>query len=329
VADLATAFADTSSAAMSLRAVVESSTAHDRPASRPAEGSIIAHVKQYQVREMVGEGGMGWVYRAHDPVLEREVALKVMKPDVPAEERRRFRQEALYGARFCHPGMVRVYDLVGVPGQGISWFVMEYLPGRDMENVIARARRKRSMIPMRLVADVFRQTLGALHYAHQCEVVHRDLKPANMFVTRDPNTRFVTTKLLDFGVALDLVRAASGPPETRLVGDPRYMPPEQAVLGHTIDGRADVYAAGMSLYEIATGVHPFEDTLGRSRAELLRAHRERSPVPLSNHLPNETPVTIACGLDVVFEKACAKDPRDRFASAADMASALSEVFSGI
>ncbi len=180
---------------------------------------------------------------------------------------------------------------------------------------------------MRLVADVFRQTLGALHYAHQCEVVHRDLKPANMFVTRDPNTRFVTTKLLDFGVALDLARP--GEPETRLVGDPRYMPPEQAVLGASLDERADIYAAGMSLYEIATGVHPFEDVLSGSRSELLEAHRDRTPLPLSHHLPNETPVTVACGLDVVFEKACAKSPDDRFDSAADMAAALSEVFEGV
>lgn len=328
MADLEPALAESSSAVMSLKAVMESSA--DKPrgrASRPDAGSIIAHVKQYQVRELVGEGGMGWVYRALDPVLEREVALKVMKPDVPEEERRRFRKEALYGARFCHPGMVRVYDLVGVPGQGISWFAMEYLPGRDMDNVLERARRNRKRIPMRLVADVFRQTLGALHYAHQCGVVHRDVKPANMFVTRDPNTRFVTTKLLDFGVALDLEDEALT--ETRLVGDPRYMAPEQACLGKPLDGRADIYAAGMALYEIVTGVHPFEDALDGDQLELLRCHRDRQPVPLSTHLPNEIPVTVACGLDVVFEKACAKAPDRRFESAADMASALAEVFAGI
>lgn len=291
-------------------------------------GGIVAHVKQYELVERIGEGGMGWVYRAWDRVLEREVALKVMKPDVPPREQARFRQEALYGAKFCHPAMVRVYDLVGVPGQGISWFVMEYLPGRDMENIIERTRRRGEGIPFRLIADVFRQVLGGLQYSHDCNVVHRDVKPANMFVTRDPNTRFVTTKVLDFGVAIDLGRERER--ETFLCGDPRYMAPEQARLGADIDGRADIYAAGMSLYEIVTGRHPFEDLLDTASAkQLVAAHRERDPGQLSAYLPSSTPVEIACGLDVVFAKACAKDRRERFESAADMAAALRDVFSGI
>ncbi len=291
-------------------------------------GGIVAHVKQYELVERIGEGGMGWVYRAWDRVLEREVALKVMKPDVPPREQVRFRQEALYGAKFCHPAMVRVYDLVGVPGQGISWFAMEYLPGRDMENIIERTRRRGAAIPYRLIADVFRQVLGGLQYAHDCKVVHRDVKPANMFVTRDPNTRFVTTKVLDFGVALD--QSGDRDPETFLCGDPRYMAPEQSRLNGEIDGRADIYAAGISLYEIVTGRHPFEDLVGSAGAkQLVTAHRERDPGQLSAHLPSSTPVELACGLDVVFTKACAKDPRDRFESAADMAAALRDVFSGI
>ena len=290
---------------------------------RPHEGSIIAHVKQYQVEELVGEGGMGWVYRAFDPVLEREVALKIMKPDVPAAEQRRFRQEALYGARFLHPCMVRVYDTVGVPGQGIAWIAMEYLPGRDLDDVIVRARRKKAAIPFRLVADVFRQILGGLQYAHDCGVVHRDVKPANMFVTRDPNTRFVTTKLLDFGVALDLRKDHA---ERILVGDPRYMAPEQQRMGVPVDPRADVYAAGMSLYEAVTGRHPLQEFLDGSRDDLLAAHRDHRPVPLSTWLPNKTPVELACGLDVVFEKATAKRPEERFQSASDMQQALGGVF---
>lgn len=291
-------------------------------------GGIVAHTKQYQVIDCIGEGGMGWVYRAWDPVLERDVALKVMKPDVPEKERRRFRQEALYGARFHHPSITRVYDLVGVPGQGISWFAMEYLPGKDMFGVLERSRERDKKIPLRLVADVFRQVLAALQYAHDCGVVHRDVKPANLYVTRDPNTRFVTCKLLDFGVALDL-RARTRAPETHLVGDPRYIAPEQTRINADVDGRADIYAAGMALFEIVTGRHPFEDLFESTPREMMAAHRERTPIPLSNYLPVDTPVELACGLDVVFERACAKDPDGRFANARDMNQALFETLNGM
>src|SRR5690606_3219823 len=142
----------------------------------------------------------------------------------PVSERDRFRREAIWGARFCHPSIARVFDLVGVPGQGISWFVMEFLPGHDLGTLISRARQRNIPIPLRLVADVFRQILGALEYGHECQVVHRDVKPENMFVTRDPNTSYVTSKLLDFGVALD----RSTPTEERHRGrDPRYLARER------------------------------------------------------------------------------------------------------
>ena len=293
---------------------------------RLLSGTMLAHTKQYQIEGCIGEGGMGWVYKAWDPVLERPVALKVMKPEVPESERDRFRREAVWGARFCHPAIARVFDLVGVPGQGHSWFVMECLPGRDLGTLSERARRRATRIPLRLLADVFRQTLGALQYSHECQVVHRDVKPENMFVTRDPNTSFVTSKLLDFGVALDL--AEIGEPERHLVGDPRYIAPEQTEHGREVDGRADVYAAGMSLYEALTNRHPFADILAREGSPvpaLLKAQRERTPMPPSTYLPDEMPATLVCGLDVVIAKATAKDPEDRFESARAMQDTLLDV----
>src|SRR5690606_17433378 len=102
--------------------------------------------------------------------------------------------------------------------------------------------------------DVLRQVLAALQYAHDCKIVHRDVKPANIFVTRDPNTRFITTKLLDFGIALDLDATQTS---EQMCGDPFYMAPEQTLPGAKIDARADIYSAGMSFYEIVTGLHPF------------------------------------------------------------------------
>jgi serine/threonine protein kinase len=293
---------------------------------RLSAGTMLAHTKQYQVEGCIGEGGMGLVYKAWDPVLERAVALKVMKPDVPESERDRFRREAIWGARFCHPSIARVFDLVGVPGQGISWFVMEYLPGRDLGTLISRAKSRATAIPLRLIADVFRQILGALEYSHECGVVHRDVKPENMFVTRDPNTSFVTSKLLDFGVALD----RSGPiRERHLVGDPRYIAPEQTQHGREVDGRADVYATGMALYEALTNRHPFADLLVRDApiSDLLVAQRERVPMPPSTYMGDELPAALVCGLDVVVAKATAKDPDDRFDSARAMQATLLDVLS--
>ena len=291
---------------------------------RLSTGTMLAHTKQYRIEGCIGEGGMGWVYEAWDPVLERPVALKVMKPDVPASERDRFRREAIWGARFCHPSIARVFDLVGVPGQGISWFVMEFLPGRDLGTLIQRASSQGNLIPLRLVADVFRQILGALQYSHDCQVVHRDVKPDNIFVTRDPNTNFVTSKLLDFGVALDRSQAQLAP-EKHLVGDPRYIAPEQTQHGREVDGRADVYAAGMALYEALTNRHPFQDLLDGPFNALLQAQRERIPMPPSTYLPESYPATLVCGLDVVFAKATAKHPDDRFESAKAMQATLLDV----
>lgn len=294
---------------------------------RLTAGTMLAHTKQYRVEGCIGEGGMGWVYKAWDPVLERAVALKVMKPEVPESERDRFRREAVWGARFCHPSIARVFDLVGVPGQGISWFVMEFLPGRDLATLITRARQRHKQIPLRLVGDVFRQILGALQYSHDCKVVHRDVKPENMFVTRDPNTRFVTSKLLDFGVALDRSQPPSAP-ERHLVGDPRYIAPEQTEHGRCVDHRADVYAAGMSLYEAVSRRHPFADLLDGPFEGLLRAQREQQPPPLTNFLSEDIPATVACGLEVVVHKAIAKDPEARFESARAMQDTLLDVLQG-
>ncbi|PRQ02167.1 Serine/threonine-protein kinase PrkC [Enhygromyxa salina] len=293
---------------------------------RLMEGTMLAHTKQYRIEGCIGEGGMGWVYKAWDPVLERAVAIKVMKPEVPVSEQARFRREAIWGARFCHPAIARVFDLVGVPGQGISWFVMEYLPGRDLGTLITRARRRDQLIPLRLVGDVYRQILGALHYGHECQVVHRDVKPENVFVTRDPNTNYVTSKLLDFGVALDRSADASEP-ERHLVGDPRYIAPEQTEHGREVDGRADVYAAGVSLYEALTNRHPFRDLVGGPFQALLEAQRTRELVPPSTYLPDSYPATLVCGLDVVIAKATAKDPDDRFESARAMQQTLADVLS--
>ncbi len=290
----------------------------------PGLGSEVHHVKRYEVRRFLGEGGMGRVYQAYDPVLLRDVALKVVKPDIPEAERRRFRREAIVGARFCYPSIVRIFDLGVCRESDAEWFTMEYLPGTDMAAVIDRAEARGTHLPLTAVADVFRQILAALQYTHDCQIVHRDVKPANMFVTRDPNTRFMTTKLLDYGVALDL----DGPTITEvLCGDPNYMAPEQTRFGADVDRRADIYAAGMSLYEVITGRLPFEELADAPLPELLRAHRESEPLPIRLLMPPSTPAPVVDGLTRVLARACAKDPADRYQSAIEMQEVLLSVLS--
>lgn len=281
-------------------------------------GGSVGHFKRYEIRRCIGEGGMGRVYQAHDPVLRRDLAVKVMRDDVPEAERRRFRREAIFGARFCHPSIVRIFDMGEYPspdGRPIEWFSMEYLPGSDLERVLDRARAQGQRLPVLSVLDIFRQVLSALQYAHECYVVHRDVKPANIYVTRDPNTRFLTTKLLDFGIALDLDSPGGVEP---VCGNPFYMAPEQTRPGAEVDFRADVYAAGISFYEVVTGRHPLADFSQCPAETIFSAQCKYQPLPPSAYLPRDTPKRLMRGIDLIFERACAKDPDDRFQTAADM-----------
>jgi serine/threonine protein kinase len=289
---------------------------------------LVIHSKQYRIVGTLGEGGMGTVYRAYDPLLERDVALKVMKPGLPAQARRCFRAEALFGARLCHPNLARIFDLGILPDRKLEWFAMEYLRGKDLERLLDGARRRGLRFSLTLVAQVFDGILDALSHAHRHGVIHRDVKPANIFVTREAygsssRSERVTAKLLDFGVACDIRRQSDD--EIARCGDPRYVAPEQALGGTHPDARTDVYGVGISLFEVLTGRHPFEDLLDGPFSKLIAAHCQRTPPPPSQWLPAELPAVTRCGLDVVFAKACAKDPADRFASAADMRRALLDV----
>jgi serine/threonine-protein kinase len=283
--------------------------------------SPLEHLERYTVLRLIGAGGMGKIYQAYDALLERHVALKVMRPEIPAREQRRFRREAILGARLLHPGLVRVYDM-GVDEVGAAeWMAMEYLPGTDLLRLLEATKARGRALPWPALVRGMSQVLGALQYLHDCRIVHRDVKPANMFVTRDPNTRFLTTKLLDLGVALDLDERPGRGGEA-LVGDPNYMAPEQTLFGVRVDHRADIYAAGVSLYELATGVLPLEELADAPLQTLLEAQREAVAPPPSSRLPADFPPELADRLDRVFGRACAKDPARRFASARAMHDAL-------
>lgn len=284
----------------------------------------VLHSKQYRITELVGQGGMGTVYRAYDPVLERDVALKVLQAGLPPLARHRFRSEARHGARLSHPNIVRVFDLGVLPSSGLDWFAMEYLVGRDLETLLTRAAKRSLRLPPRLIGLVFDRTLDALQHAHQCGLVHRDVKPANIFVTRVPGSAEVGVKLLDFGVAIDIQREGEN---AEVCGDPRYVAPEQAMGDACLDHRADIYAAGISLFEAVSGRHPFEQET--TATSLIAAHCHQALPAVSQFLPEAWPVEARIALDVVIGRATAKDPCDRFESAAAMRAALRTVLSAL
>lgn len=281
-------------------------------------GTVITLSKRFQVTGRLGEGGMGKVFKAFDPYMNRYVALKVMKADVPEGEQRRFRLEARLCGGFAHPNLVRVLDVGTTREHDLFWFAMEFLEGRDLRVALKRA----GTAPMHILAEIFGEVLEALNYIHRRQIVHRDVKPANIFVCRDPrDPEFRPVKLLDFGVAKDLSDDKPDDPNL-ILGDPRYMPPEQTRPNRPLDHRADLYALGMTFYEALTGHHPFEDCYGEHPRALLKAHRERVPAPPSTYLPADTPAEVANQLDAFFGSACAKDPEDRFPDAKAMLRAL-------
>ncbi|MCA9298673.1 MAG: serine/threonine protein kinase [Phycisphaerales bacterium] len=286
-----------------------------------ASGTIVSVHKQYQVLQHLGEGGMGKVYKAFDPIMNRYVAMKVMKDHVPEGEQRRFRREARMCASFQHPNLVRVLDVGTTAEHHLYWFVMEFLEGRDILGAMQGGRT----VPLHVVCEIFRQVLDALRYIHLRGVVHRDVKPANIFITHDahdPELRII--KLLDFGVARDA--SDDAPEDPRLIlGDPRYLPPEQSRPQGPVDARSDLYALGMTFYEAVTGHHPFEDVFGQHPRALLECQRERNPEPPSRHLSSNADPRRTMAIDAFFRKACAKDPAQRFPDARTMQQALVEV----
>jgi serine/threonine-protein kinase len=279
-------------------------------------GTQIAHSKVLDVVECIGEGGMGRIYRAYDPSMDRYVALKVLKSGVPEVVRRRFHREAVIAANFSHPNLPRVLDVGSVPERDVQWLTMEYLRGRDLGQVIERGKG----MPLALLVDIYRQALDALDYIHTRRIVHCDVKPDNIFITRDPiDRRIVIVKLIDFGVARRL-----DPPfelQLQLIGDPLYMAPEQTVLNGPLDGRADLYALAISFYESLTGRHPFQEHIDAPAREMLRIQCEQMPPPPSQFLPPGPPRLMAA-LDETFAKACAKEADDRYPDARALKKAL-------
>src|SRR5262245_32169494 len=205
----------------------------------------VTRIGRYVDCRMLGHGGMGAVYRARDPELDRAVAIKVML-EASEDFIARFRREAQSIARLAHPNIVQIYDF-GVDDENNPYFVMELIDGTPLDKVV---RERGRLAPLEVIR-LARQAAEGLDAAHRAGIVHRDVKPSNLIVDRRG-----TVKLVDFGIARVTDAAAQLTGAMALMGTPSYMAPEQA-KGLPVDHRADVYALGLTIYELLAGKPPF------------------------------------------------------------------------
>ena len=252
---------------------------------------------RYQLEKTLGSGGMAVVHQAHDLMLERTVAIKVLREDYSGHPgfRESFRQEARAAANLSHPNIVTVHDF-GLDA-GRLFIVMEYVPGTDLKSILQGQGR----LPIADALALMVQACSGVGYAHRAGLVHCDLKPQNMLIT--PDRRL---KVTDFGIARAL---ASIHPEEKseiVWGSPQYFSPEQAA-GIALSPSSDVYSLGVVLYELLTGKPPFS---AGSSTELARLHREAPPVP-----PRQLNPAIPAGLEQVLLKVLAKEPSARYRTA--------------
>jgi serine/threonine protein kinase len=268
----------------------------------------LAKLGPYQLLSLLGVGGMAEIYRAHDPRLDREVAIKVLPFDLARQPGflERFRREARVVAMLDHPNIMPIYDFGDE--NGVLYVVMPLIEGGTLRDRIV----KRGTCTLRETVSILYQVAMALHEAHQHGLVHRDVKPANILMA--PGERAVLT---DFGIvrALAEERAANITQEGMGVGTPEYMSPEQA-RGEKIDHRADVYALGIVLFQALTGRVPFTSTAPFETA--YKQVHEEPPLPRSIN-PAIPPM-----VEAVILKALEKDPNQRYQSAAAFANALAE-----
>jgi serine/threonine-protein kinase len=258
---------------------------------------------RYEILERVGRGGMGVLYRGKDPVLDREVAIKVMSGDFSADEsaRSRFFREARAAARLQHRNIVTIFEFAE-DEHGTPYIAMEFLRGQSL------ASRLPADPPLTLVQklDILVQLCTGLHYAHEQGIVHRDVKPANIWLMDDG-----TVKLLDFGIAKIAASTMTG--GASVLGSAAYMAPEQ-VSGREIDGRADVFAAGVVLYEMLARRKPFE--ADGPTAVMMKIVKE-DPPPIRQLAPD-----LPAALVNAVNRALQKDPDKRFLNAGDFGAEL-------
>lgn len=269
-----------------------------------AQGNGLRHVgsnRRYRIERHIATGGMGEIYLAYDQVLQRQVAAKALSPEmyVDKEQRERFSQEALALARLSHPNIVSVADLF--EDEGRFWFVMEWLPGGDLE-----ARVKQGPLAETEAARIIAEIADGLAHAHEKGIVHRDIKPANILFSDTG-----VAKLTDFGIA-KLETSAVVTQLGMALGSPGYMSPQQAA-GEAVDARADIYSLGVTLFRLVTGALPFT---GNTSAIMSQHITQPPPQPM--HLNKE----VSQEMNDLILHCLEKNPASRIATAKELAGTL-------
>ena len=259
---------------------------------------------KYRIDRLLGKGGMGQVFLAHDLTLEREVAIKVLPPDVAQDDQvvRRFQQEAKTAARLDHPNIIPIYRVESEGG--LNYFVMKYIQGTALEDLLD----KKEPLPVPDIQRILWEAACALGHAHQRGVVHRDVKPANIMFDHDGRVM-----LTDFGISKALQAATGFTATGMIIGTPHYMAPEQG-KGAPVDGRADQYSLGVVGYRMITAELPFG---GDSVHTIIYKHIYEEPPLASAKRPG-----IPGGLTAAISRALSKDPDLRFPTMEDFATAV-------
>jgi serine/threonine protein kinase/beta-lactam-binding protein with PASTA domain len=269
---------------------------------------------RYELGEILGFGGMSEVHLARDLRLHRDVAIKVLRADLARDPSfyLRFRREAQNAAALNHPAIVAVYDTgeAETANGPLPYIVMEYVDGVTLRDIV----HTEGPMPAKRAIEVIADACQALNFSHQHGIIHRDVKPANIMISKAG-----AVKVMDFGIARALADANSVTQTAAVIGTAQYLSPEQA-RGEKVDARSDVYSLGCVLYEILTGEPPF---VGDSPVAVAYQHVREDPVP-----PSQRHNDISPELDAVVLKALAKNPDNRYQSAAEMRADLVRVHSG-
>ena len=268
---------------------------------------------QYVLKGRLGSGGMGEVYLAEPLLLRRPCAIKLIRPERAGDPNilRRFEREVQATATLTHPNTVQIFDY-GHAEDGTFYYVMEYLPGLSLEQLVNR----HGPLPPERAVHLLQQVCGALREAHGIGLIHRDIKPSNILICERGGVHDVA-KLVDFGLVLAPGVSADGANLTQegaIAGTPAYMSPEQAGGQENLDPRSDIYSLGVVAYFLLTGQPPFA---GRSPVKMVAAHIYEPPAPVSNHRPD-----VSEDLQAVVLRCLAKDPADRFADVESLERAL-------
>ena len=267
---------------------------------------------------LLGEGGMGAVYRARQHSMDREVAVKLLRSERATDpgSSKRFLQEARSASRLGHPHIVSVFDF-GETAEGELYLVMELISGRTLRDLLDAT----GPLPPRRALALAGQIADALAAAHEAGVIHRDLKPENVLLVSGPRD---LVKVVDFGVAKLVDGAGTGITQAGSVcGTPAYMSPEQA-LGEAVDGRSDVYALGVLMYEMLAGVHPYFDV--DQPLQMMLAHVNRTPTPIADLRPG---LGVPRSVEALVGKAAAKATSDRFQGAGALREAIDACLVGL